>query len=357
MGKPSPYQANPSDRARREQVVKTLDDSQTHVKMRRARSSRWVRFAAVAVLATATAMGAAMQAGKTRLPNMPPDLMPERPPIVGISHIGLKVSDIAATRQFYGHVLGFDEPFHADNPDGTLSHTYFKVNDRQYIEIFPSLKNPDEDRLSHIAFETADSKALRDYLAIKGVTVPDQVKPGRDGNLNFTITDPDGHRVEFVQYLPGSEHSNAFGKFMPETRISDHIRHLGVTIKDRAAADKFYKDILGFRVGWYGGVTDQRTDYVDMVVPDGHDWLEYMLNVNNPTPRRLGGAHHLSLQVPNIREGAQTLTRRGLKAIEPQIGRNGSWQISIYDPDGTRVELMEPKPARTPCCSILPDWQ
>ena len=337
--------------------MKTRFCSGTHVEMRRARSNRWVQFAAVAALVTATAMATAMQAVKPKPLRMPPDLMPDRPPIVGISHIGLKVSDIGATRQFYGHVLGYDEPFHADNPDGTLSHTYFKVNDHQYIEIFPSLKNPDEDKLSHIAFETTDSKALRDYLAFKGIQVPDQVKPGRDGNLNFTVTDPDGHRVEFVQYMPGSQHSNTFGKNMPETRISDHMQHVGITVKDRDAADRFYKVILGFRLGWYGGVTDQRTDYVNMVVPDGHDWLEYMLNVDNPTPRRLGGAHHLSLVVPSVHEGAATVTRRGYKAGKPDIGRNGTWQLSLYDPDGTRVELMEPKPARTPCCSIRPDWQ
>ncbi len=34
---------------------------------------------------------------------------------------------------------------------------------------------------------------------------------------------------------------------------------------------------------------DDRTDWVDMRVPDGTDWFEYMLNVNNPVaahPRR-----------------------------------------------------------------------
>ena len=27
---------------------------------------------------------------------------------------------------------------------------------------------------------------------------------------------------------------------------------------------------------------------------------------------------------------------------EPQIGRDGKWQLNLYDPDDTRVELMEP---------------
>jgi hypothetical protein len=33
------------------------------------------------------------------------------------------------------------------------------------------------------------------------------------------------------------------------------------------------------------------------------------------------------------------------------MGRDGKWQLNIYDPDFTRVELMEFTPAQKPCCS------
>src|SRR5689334_18173279 len=125
----------------------------------------------------------------------------ERPPIIGVAHIGLKTDNLDASRQFYGHVLGYQEPFTVDKPAGGLMLTYFKVNDHQYIEVFPELKNPSEDRLSHIAFETTNAQQLRDYLAGKDVKVPATLKPGLDGNLSFMIKDPDGHNVEFVQYM------------------------------------------------------------------------------------------------------------------------------------------------------------
>ena len=169
----------------------------------------------------------------------------QRPPIVGVAHIGLKTNDMAAARQFYGHVLGYQEPFTLDKPSGGLMLTYFKVNDHQYIEVFPELKSETEDRLSHIAFETTNIQQLRDYLASRGVKVPDTLKPGLDGNLSMMLKDPDGHNVEFVEYRPGSLHSKNFGKFLPDTRVSKRIIHVGVTVQDRAAADRFYKDILG----------------------------------------------------------------------------------------------------------------
>jgi catechol 2,3-dioxygenase-like lactoylglutathione lyase family enzyme len=280
----------------------------------------------------------------------------ERPPIVGVAHIGLKTDNLEGAREFYGHVLGFAEAFSLDKPSGSLMLTYFKVNDHQYIEIFPDLKSPTEDRLSHIAFETTDANRLRDYLASRGVEVPAALKPGLDGNLSFMVKDPDGHNVEFVQYLPGSLHNRNFGKFMPATRSSDHMVHVGVTVADRAAADRFYGDILGFKLMWYGGMKNDRADWVDMRVPEGTDWLEYMLNAHKPSPRSLGVMHHFALGVKSIQAAYQTVVARGYKAEKPQIGRDGKWQLNLYDPDLTRAELMEFKPVQTPCCSpmILP---
>ncbi len=279
---------------------------------------------------------------------------PERPPIIGVAHIGLETNDMAAARQFYGKELGYLEPFSLDKPTGGLMLTYFKVNDHQYIEVFPDLNSDVQDRLSHIAFETTDIRRLRDYLASRGVKVPDEVPKGLDGNLSMMLQDPDGHNVEFVEYMPGSLHSRNFGKFLPDTRVSRRIIHVGVTVQDRAAADRFYKDILGFEMMWYGGMTNDRTDWVDMRTPEGSDWLEYMLNAHNPSPRQLGVMNHLALGVQSIQAAYKTVLERGLKPpAPPQIGRDGKWQLNLYDPNYTRAELMEFQQVETPCCSPM----
>jgi catechol 2,3-dioxygenase-like lactoylglutathione lyase family enzyme len=284
-------------------------------------------------------------------------LVPKRPPIVGVSHIALRTDNLDAARKFYGDVLGFQEPFTYSNPPeegGQFLLTYFKVNDHQYVEVFPELKDPKQDRLSHISFETTDAQGLRDYLAAKGVKVPEKLEPMGDGNRGFDVSDPDGHVVEFVEYRPGSLHTKAFGKFLPTTRISQRIIHVGVVVNDRTASDHFYKDILGFKEIWHGGMKDSDTDWVDMRVPDGTDWLEYMLNVHNPDPQELGVMHHFALGVPNVKAEYKTTLSRGYKATEePQIGRDGKWQFNMYDPNFTRVELMEPKPVEKPCCSPM----
>ncbi len=273
----------------------------------------------------------------------------KRPLITGIAHIAFQVSDLAKARAFYGELLGYDEAFQVFKPDGSLALTYFKVNERQYIEIFPDLPPDKDDRLSHIAFETTDLEALRIYLLSKGVKAPEKVNQGRDGNLNFTVTDPDGHRVEFVQYRDGSLHRKAKGRYISSRRISDRILHTGLTVADQAAADKFYKDILGFSEIWRGGRDETSLNWINMRVPDGTDYLEYMLVTGKPTRQQLGSLHHVALLVPDIQKALETVRERASDPAtvrSPQVGRNRRWQLNLFDPDGSRAELMEPFPVK-----------
>jgi lactoylglutathione lyase len=278
---------------------------------------------------------------------------PQRPPIIGVAHITLETNDMAAMRKFYGEQLGYAvlDPGRSGK-DATAA--YFKINDHQYVEVFPDLQTEDQDRLSHIAFETTNARQLRDYLASRNVTVPETLTPDLEGNLGFKIKDAEGHPIEFVQYMPGSLQRRNFGKAMPDTRVSKHMIHVGFIVRDRAAEDALFNDILGFQVMWYGGKTETEVDYVDMRVPDGSDWLEYMLNVHNPSIRTRGVMNHLALGVESIQPAYQTLLSRGVTPpAPPKIGVDGKWQLNLYDPNYTRAELMEFEPVRTPCCSPM----
>jgi catechol 2,3-dioxygenase-like lactoylglutathione lyase family enzyme len=281
---------------------------------------------------------------------------PQRPPIVGVANIALKVGDLEKARNFYGHVLGYSEAFQLKQEGDAPAWTCFKVNDHQYIEVTPELKSKTEDRLVHIGFETADAQKLRDYLASKGIAVPAKANRDAGGNLSFTVKDPDAHDVEFVQYLDSSIHGRSFGKLISGARISDHILHVGIQVADRAAADRFYQDILGFRLLWAGGPTDEAINWVSMLVPDGTDWVEYMLNTTHPTPRQLGGMHHLCLGVMDVQTPYRTVVERGYRPPrEPSVARDGRWLAHFFDPDLTRTEIMIRKPVQTPCCTPMHD--
>jgi catechol 2,3-dioxygenase-like lactoylglutathione lyase family enzyme len=180
------------------------------------------------------------------------------------------------------------------------------------------------------------------------------LKPGIDGNISFMVDDPEGRRIEFVQYMPGSIHETRFGKLLPDTRVSDHMIHAGFIVNDRAAEDHFYKEILGFELMWYGGMKDDEVKWVDMRVPDGTDWIEYMLGNANPSVHTRGVMNHLALGVKDVQAANKTIIDHGFTPGEkPKIGRDGKWQLNLYDADQTRVETMEFKPVEPPCCSKM----
>jgi catechol 2,3-dioxygenase-like lactoylglutathione lyase family enzyme len=271
----------------------------------------------------------------------------DRPKITGIAHIALRTDSLQSARQFYSGVTGLAEAF--TTKDGLVC---FKVNDRQFVEISPTLKDENQDRLIRIAFQTNDAGKLRDYLAGKGVAVPAKVAKDADGNRSLTVQDPDGHDVQFVQYMPGSVESRDTGKHLSSTRISDHMMHVGVRVTDPARADAFYKDILGFRLQWKGGRSDDRIEWISMMVPDGYDWVEYMVTTTTPTPRQLGVLHHYCLNTLDVQKVYQTVQERGYKPpAAPAIARDGRWLLQLYDKNYTRTEMMIRKPVQTPCCS------
>ena len=114
----------------------------------------------------------------------------KRPPITEVAHISLFVHDIEQSRHFYKDLLGYEEPFRLDKPDGGLALTFIKINDRQYIELVPETKEG-TDRLGHISVETSDADAMRRYLGSRGIKVPDTTPIGRIGNANFNVKDQD----------------------------------------------------------------------------------------------------------------------------------------------------------------------
>jgi catechol 2,3-dioxygenase-like lactoylglutathione lyase family enzyme len=270
-----------------------------------------------------------------------------RPKILGVAHLAVFVSDLPKARAFYEDLLGFEEPFTLPKPDGSVEIAFVKINDRQGIELF-NRPSAGEGQLNHIAIYTDDADRMRDYLASQGVAVPERVGKGRTGNKNFMVKDPDGHSVEIVEYQPDSWTAKDAGKHLPPTRVSEHAIHVGILVGNLDAATKFYHGILGFQEFWRGSAATSKTlSWVNMRVPDGTDYVELMLYDQIPAPDRRGSAHHLCLVVPDAEKAIAALDVRPSRAsytrsVELRTGINRKRQVNLFDPDGTRVELMEP---------------
>lgn len=267
-------------------------------------------------------------------------------PILGISHVNFRVSDLNRARQFYGGLLGYESAFQFDKPDGSgPSLLFYKVNDDQFIEISPGLPPNEDRRMTHVSFQVSDAPKVRDLLISRGLS-PTAITEGRDRNRAFRLNDPEGNILEFTEYLPGGMHAEARGKSNGPNRISSHLLHAGIVITNVDQALKFYRDLLGFQEFWRGGPTDGETKWINMRTPGTRgDYVELMITAPNPPRNALGSMQHDCLEVEDIHKAHDALAGRAgdWKIGDTRVGRNQKWQLNLFDQDGSRTELMEPR--------------
>jgi catechol 2,3-dioxygenase-like lactoylglutathione lyase family enzyme len=280
---------------------------------------------------------------------------PQRPHILGIAGVQILSTDVKAACSFYSAVVdsrsgcGNKCPRCPSDPlpgaGATGGPHFIFLGSTQYLSLSKVSKRPRPGFLHEIVFATDDLEAMKKYLRAKKIMIR-LGRTVRGGEVYFEVMDPEGHRIGFTEQPPPPTTTSASSSSM-------RMIHAGFVVRDRETEDRFYKDILGFHVYWQGGRKDGETDWVDMQVPEGTDWLEYMLNVPaGADHKRLGVMNHIAIGVPDVAQSAYELTKNGVSLKEqPKIGRGGKWQLNLYDPDDTRVELMEFTPTQKPCCS------
>lgn len=281
--------------------------------------------------------------------------VPPRPQITGISHLSVYTSNAAATEHYYHDILGAAKEPDPQNPKGVR----YAFSATQFIEVLPLPPKSGINRMDHTAYNTASAEGMRKYLAAKGWKTPAAVEKGSDGSRWFTVLDPEGNKVEFVQPPADAKAPDA------PNAIGHHIIHVGILVHDRAVEDKFYRDLLGFKPYWFGGMQDDKVDWISQQVPDGHDWVEYMMSGGpgtgipaNMSQQTLGVLDHFSIGEASVDDAFKTLKTagrlQGVKCDEgTKIGKDGKGQFNMYDPDGIRSELMNLHATEKPCCSAF----
>src|SRR5579859_1229661 len=266
---------------------------------------------------------------------------PRRPKIFRVAQVRVSAADTSRSKMFYKELLGLQE---YPGKCFAANSMCFWVNLIQIIEVVPAQNASEVSRVQEIGFWTNSVKEMRSYLLSSGLR-PEPIKTNKDGWPYFEIVDPEAHTIMFT--------SRALDGDMMVSNTGSSLIHAGFIVRDRAATEHFYKDILGFRPYWHGGMKDDQTDWVSMQVPDGTDWLEFMVNVPPDADQRLRGImNHIAIGVTDIHATEQRLKDAGVHLTEePKIGRDGKWQLNVYDPDLTRIEFMEFKPVQKPCCS------
>jgi catechol 2,3-dioxygenase-like lactoylglutathione lyase family enzyme len=164
--------------------------------------------------------------------------------ITGIGHIAYRATDLDKEIAFF-QKLGFEQAFANISPEGKVTESFIKVNDHQFIEVYPPGAASDQMGWMHVCYESGDLNALFATLDAHGLK-PSPVRKGGAGNLLSVLKDPEGRTTEFTQYMPGSRHTLDQGKHIGEYRVSELMTGFELPVPDLEAARKFYVSGMGF---------------------------------------------------------------------------------------------------------------
>jgi catechol 2,3-dioxygenase-like lactoylglutathione lyase family enzyme len=244
---------------------------------------------------------------------------PTPSPSLSIAHAAIRVSDLAKSREFY-RSLGFEEAFVFEK-DGAPIEVFLKVNDRQFIELYPRENVSHAPSFMHVCFESPDLEGLRKLYAERGVSAT-AVSRGGAGNLLFSVRYPEQQVIEFTEYMSGSMHSNDRGKHLGAKRISTHIAGVGIPAEDATAAVAFYEGKLGFPRGRSSGTHDET-----LKLPGASG---EMIKIQ---PQDMGFT--LYLAVADLQQ-----TTSALSEARISVKKHGT-ALLIVDPDGNRIVFVK----------------
>jgi catechol 2,3-dioxygenase-like lactoylglutathione lyase family enzyme len=116
------------------------------------------------------------------------------PRLTHVDHCSVLITDLERSRRFYTEVLGLEEIARPRTFDFTVlwfdlggQHVHLLLKDR-----------PDTTSPRHFALRVADCAAARAWLVSQGVAIQETTPiPGAD---RFFIADPDGNRIEIIQW-------------------------------------------------------------------------------------------------------------------------------------------------------------
>ncbi len=273
----------------------------------------------------------------------------QTPRVLGVAHVAFQVSDLSTTGAFYKNLLGYAEPFSLNAANGSPTIAFVKVNDEQYIELFPG-DATSNGQLDHFALYTDDLAGMRKHLLAQQIPLLKDIHLGRVGNSFLTIRDPDGHYIEILQYSSTSLSARSQGKFMPSERISNHITHVGILVSSVGTAMKFYRDILGFREISRGGGGGGQPDWVNVQVPNGSDYIELLPFAGVASAVDLKTQNHFGLASSDVSKTVASLQQKTASSllsspISVVTGGGLPPRANLFDPDGARVELIGPSSA------------
>jgi len=137
--------------------------------------------------------------------------------ITGLGHAAFRVRDLQQSLRFYCDLLGLQRAFDIDR-DGKPWITFVYLGNQQFLELFPKPGTAEDfsgnrGSYRHVQLTVDDLERTVSDIEARGLPRgPNPPRQGRDGNLQYWVTDHDGNRIELMQMMPGYLHGQAIAR-------------------------------------------------------------------------------------------------------------------------------------------------
>ena len=304
-----------------------------------------------------------------------------RPLVTAVDSIGLTVSDLDRSVEFYSNVLSFekisereaygDEFEHLEGVFGVRARVARLRLGEEFIELTeyvapagrpasPDARSNDRS-FQHIALITSDMERAYQWLRKNKVRhassgpqrLPDWNK-NAGGIQAFYFHDPDGHPLEVLAFPP----DKGDAKWHRDSqKLFLGIDHTAIVISDTDTSLRFYRDVLGMRVAGesenYGteqehlnNVFGARLRITSMRAASGPgvEFLEYLAPLDGhpyPADEKPTDLIHWQTRFVGISAAKAEADLRKSHAAFVSTGAVGK-SVIVRDPDGHAVEIAEP---------------
>ncbi len=312
------------------------------------------------------------------------------PKLLGIGAIGMTVSDMDRSVQFYSEVLNFqkvsEREFHQEQFDRLMGVfgarvriVTMKLGDEtveltEYIT--PSGRPIPEDSHSndrwfqHIAIVVRDMDAayarVRQFKVKSISTEPQRIpdwNAAAAGIRAFYFRDPDNHPLELIYFPPGKGDPRWQAK---SEALFLGIDHSAIAVSNTEESLQFYRDLLGLRVAgeslnygieqeYLNHVFGSRVRITGLRAPQGPgiEFLEYLTPAGGrpyPEDSEPNDLWHwqIHLQVADVAALGKRLASNRVRLVSPEavniqpLNIGGNNAMVIRDPDFHALELVEP---------------
>ncbi|NOT63347.1 MAG: glyoxalase [Acidobacteria bacterium] len=320
----------------------------------------------------------------------------QAPLVTAVDSIGLTVSDVDRSVEFFSKVLFFEKVSEVEVTGEAYEHLQgvfglrmrvvrMRLGD-EFIELteylaprgrpIPADARSNDHSFQHIAIIIADMARAYQWLRknkVEHASTGPQRLPDWNKNAGgieaFYFKDPDGHALEILQFPEGKGDAK-WQRLAKEdsNRLFLGIDHTAMVVSDTEASLKFYRDTLGMRLAGtsenYGSEQEHlnnvfgarlRITALRAASPHGGpgiEFLEYLApRDGRPAPRDLKAndlqhwqtklvTDDLASVAVRVREGKFDMISSGLVQLpEPVLGFKRS--LLVRDPDAHAMQLIE----------------